>query len=322
MRSFIPLLILFLVFNSQFNPRQQLIDLIFGGSLPIRQPDTIEKDIIDSAWSTLDNLKRMDRITVQMDFGLESVAYHFIPQIQNGQLMIYHEGHWLGGFIEHRAFIQAALDHGFAVAAFDMPFYGHNSTPKVKVLGHDWMLTQHGQIAYLEPATGHPIRYFLEPVVVFLNYADSQGYAHISMVGLSGGGWATTLIAALDRRIESSFPVAGTYPLFIRGYDWGDWEQNEPDVYRIADYDDLYVLGASNGRQLQIINRYDSCCFEGLRWQAYYADVRERSGGAWDLWLDETQAGHDISPAAMTRIFEELKTFGTIYRIYMPVVIE
>lgn len=254
-----------------------------------------------------------------MDYGLTSVAYHFIPQVANGQLMIYHEGHWAEGFITHKTFIQAALDRGFAVAAFDMPFYGMNSRPTVEVLGRDWTLTQHGQIAYLEPEAGHPIRYFLEPVIIGLNYFDDLGYEHISMTGLSGGGWATTLIAALDSRIQSSFPVAGSYPLFIRGDDWGDWEQWEPAVYRLADYDDLYVLGASNGRQLQIVNRYDSCCFGGLRWRVYYENVRERSGGAWDLWLDETHTGHDISEAARARIFEELEGEGVIYWMYMPV---
>ena len=32
------------------------------------------------------------------------------------------------------------------------------------------------------------------------------------MVGLSGGGWTTNLIAALDDRIKYSFNVAGPFP--------------------------------------------------------------------------------------------------------------
>jgi hypothetical protein len=32
------------------------------------------------------------------------------------------------------------------------------------------------------------------------------------MLGLSGGGWSTTLAAAVDPRIQLSFPTAGSVP--------------------------------------------------------------------------------------------------------------
>lgn len=40
----------------------------------------------------------------------------------------------------------------------------------------------------------HTIKYFIEPVVLAINYATSVlGYKRIVMLGLSGGGWSTTL---------------------------------------------------------------------------------------------------------------------------------
>ena len=49
----------------------------------------------------------------------------------------------------------------------------------------------------------------LEPVATVLNYLETQSHAgsfpairDISMVGLSGGGWTTTVYAALDPRIK------------------------------------------------------------------------------------------------------------------------
>ncbi len=73
-------------------------------------------------------------------------------------------------------------------------------------------------MSLLNPEEGHPVKYFLEPVVVFLNYAEiDYNYRHVAMVGISGGwgvGWTTTLAAAIDYRIESSFPIAGSYPFF------------------------------------------------------------------------------------------------------------
>ena len=42
----------------------------------------------------------------------------------------------------------------------------------------------------------HNHRYFIEPVVLTVNYAAKLGYKHIVMLGLSGGGWTTTVSAA------------------------------------------------------------------------------------------------------------------------------
>ena len=96
------------------------------------------------------------------------------------------------------------------------------------------------------------MRYFLEPVVLAVNYAKALGYKcgtpqhgptifrqdgpnhlgscqnaipehqmgltpsglcalrHIIMAGLSGGGWTTTISAAIDPRITLSMPIAGS----------------------------------------------------------------------------------------------------------------
>ena len=115
------------------------------------------------------------------------------------------------------------------------------------------------------PAT-YGLRYFLEPEIVSLNYLlQKENYENVNMVGLSGGGWTTNLLAAIDERIKYSFSVAGSMPLYYRsGGSMGDIEQFLPELYRdIAGYPDLYVLGAyGKGRkQVQILNRNDDCCF-------------------------------------------------------------
>src|SRR5439155_16801794 len=89
-------------------------------------------------------------------------------------------------------------------------------------------------------------------------------YHDFHMTGLSGGGWATTIYAAIDPTIRCSFPVAGTIPLYLRTKgSVGDREQFEPTFYGIAGYPDLYILGAQGrGRkQVQILVRRDDCCF-------------------------------------------------------------
>ena len=52
--------------------------------------------------------------------------------------------------------------------------------------------------------------------VMAVNFAKAQGYSKIVMVGLSGGGWTTTVAAGLDPRIDLSIPIAGSLPFAMR----------------------------------------------------------------------------------------------------------
>jgi hypothetical protein len=56
------------------------------------------------------------------------------------------------------------------------------------------------------------MRYFIEPVALAASYAKTLGYKHVVMVGLSGGGWTTTIASAVVTDIELSFPTAGSVP--------------------------------------------------------------------------------------------------------------
>src|ERR1700743_1552081 len=86
------------------------------------------------------------------------------------------------------------------------------------------------------------------------------------MEGLSGGGWTTTLVSAIDPRIEQSYAVAGSLPTKYRlGGDIGDWEQTHRDLLDIVDYSDLYLMGSAerNRKTHLIYNLDDGCCFKG-----------------------------------------------------------
>ena len=85
----------------------------------------------------------------------------------------------------------------------------------------------------------------------------------IAMTGLSGGGWQTVLLAALDERVRVVVPVAGHMPAWARrdAGDVGDAEQLPADLCSVADYDTLSALLAPRPT-LFIFNRYDDCCFQ------------------------------------------------------------
>ena len=99
------------------------------------------------------------------------------------------------------------------------------------------------------------------------------------MVGISGGGWTTTLIAALDDRIDNSFSVAGSYPMFLRSdpKNFGDYEQHHLELYQLANYLDLYVMASygENRKFVQIFNKSDPCCFDGDAFLEYEKQVQQ-----------------------------------------------
>ena len=298
--------------KDMIDTRQRVIRLLWGDAgLPHQaEPLSVTTDVLDPRFASLDNLVRIDRLVVHMDYALNSIIYVFRPQTPNQRLLIYHQGH-LGGFVLGIETIRFFLQQGYTVAALAMPLKGMNSRPSIEIHGERLTLSSHEDFRRLEAERFFPVRLFLEPVVVLLNYVlAEQAYDLVAMVGLSGGGWTATLVAALDPRVDRSYPVAGSMPLAL--HDSGDYEQRHPQLYAAATYPDLYVLGALDDgrRQVQILNRYDPCCFGGTSYEAYAARIagilRRLGGGTFDVWSDTTHREHKISAAARAVIQDDL----------------
>lgn len=298
--------------------RQRLVTFLWGqGGLPRALPVAVFDGLEDRRFTDIPNLGRIDALTIDLEFGLSTFVYHFVPTSANAEVILYHEGHG-DDFSKSKVQIARFIEAGYAVVAFNMPLAGRADHPIANTPFGRIKLDTHEQFKLLSPPSGHAVKYFVEPVVIALNYLERHyGRRPVSMVGISGGGWTTTLAAAVDVRIAKSFPVAGSYPLYLRSgspRDWGDWEQTEPALYKVAECLDLYVLGsAGEGReQLQIFNAYDPCCFAGNGWQTYRNAVHARvgmlgTGGAFGVWSDTTHHDHAISSAAVQRILEALR---------------
>jgi dienelactone hydrolase len=85
----------------------------------------------------------------------------------------------------------------------------------------------------------------------------------IGITGLSGGGWQTILLGALDERISAAASVAGYGALINRierPMEIGDIEQNATDLQAAQEYTHLTAMMAPRPTLL-IHNAEDNCCF-------------------------------------------------------------
>ena len=110
-----------------------------------------------------------------------------------------------------------------------------------------------------------------------LDYLDGHpnvDRGRIGMTGLSGGGWQTITLSALDERVAVSVPVAG-YSSFVsrveREMDMGDNEQLASDLFAGQDYTHLTAMRAPRP-SLLIYNSEDPCCFRASLVKPYVFD--------------------------------------------------
>jgi len=87
--------------------------------------------------------------------------------------------------------------------------------------------------------------------------------SRVAVTGLSGGGWQTIFISALDPRVALANPVAGYSSVLTRIQyleDLGDSEQAPNDLALLADYTHLTAMRAPRPTLLTK-NAKDDCCF-------------------------------------------------------------
>lgn len=298
-----------------FEKRSQLLNFIFKNSIPNdTMPNEILFDVQDETFKNLSNLKKIDQLTIKMEYGVDSITYLFHPKNSINKLIIYHEGH-SGDFINGKDSIEYFLDNGFTVLAFSMPLMGKNSNPLVENEFVGIMkLVDHDQLMFLETNSFTPMKFFIEPIMISLNYIDDKyDFELYNMVGISGGGWTTSLYAAIDERIQNSFSIAGSYPIFLRNEPKhvGDYEQLNPDLLKIANYLDLYILSSvgDNRRHFQIFIKNDSCCFgdgQFIYYENFLTQKINNLNGNFRIIEDDSTKKHEISNKILKLIVKNI----------------
>lgn len=295
-----------------------------SGPYPSTRNEPVDVGISDPYWATLSGLAYVDWFVVKQQHCANVEVYGFRPTSPTNRSIIWHAGHGAvlkDDWVKH--YVQRFLTEGLHVAIVNMPIAPGTTLPVVDGV----TITNHNLLGTLRTTDWHPLSAFLEPTIAAINYLIwITGRPTVHMTGLSGGGWTTVLMAALDTRIVRSFPVAGSLPLDIRTTpECGDWEQHDDEIYALSSYEDLYIMGSvgPSRRQVQIFNQYDDTCFwfsgqggpdsntpaRQAAIQGYIGPVNQRAaqlGGTFYGWVDQGQTGHAFSDASIDLILSHL----------------
>ncbi len=303
--------------NDIIKKREALSNFIWNDQVPYSSTILVDENIIDERYQNLSNLKSIHRLDISMEYNINSIAYLFLPENSNDKLIIYHQGHG-GDFVNGKDNIDFFLDKNYAVLAFSMPLLGMNNQPIID-LEHFGKIkfTNHKQLQFLESSEFSPVKFFIEPIGVSLNYLNKNfDFDSYYMMGISGGGWTTVLFSAIDDRISQSYSIAGTIPIFMRSdsKNIGDYEQIIPELYNISNYLELYIMGSygSERKLVLIYNEFDPCCFPGELYDRFpFGDILklnlEKIGeGEFDIIIDQEQNKHIISKEIMLTIISSI----------------
>jgi hypothetical protein len=296
-----------------WSARGELLRAIWGDEgLPVDlKPTRVDAGFQDAVFSAMPEVARIDQVIRETPPGFISRAFHIIPQKPNGKLVLFHEGN-TGRFHRNAKVIQRFLAAGYGVLAFSMWIIDRQPDLVVRGAGKIKFI-DHQHLKFLDEP--HPMRVYFDPMVAGLNaMLETGAYDDVIGIGFSGGGWAITVLAAVDPRVRLSYPVAGSYPIYLRKYrNWSTWQETYPQMLAAANYLDMYVMASAGQgrRQMQVLNQFDGCCYSGLDWQTYADAVRDAAsplGGGWEIYVDSSHADHRFSMLAVDRVLEDIRT--------------
>ena len=334
--------------------RQQLTNFIWSAGLPTDALPAITSNLGSGVFSgdllginqaLVSQVTKLDANVSNFDFHSRSYLLTPANAVHKDRVVIVHQGH---AHYNDRfdsgvgSTVNALLTQGFSVNIMQQPLFGWNNDNTAIVPGQGALYygTEYaGHQAIIDttgPAQGGMgFRLFLEPVIQAINYLKTlPSLIDISMTGISGGGWTTSLIAAIDTRISLSVPVAGSAPLYVRNGDpssIGDFEQFYAPLFDeniatdgsgggVATWMEIYALGGYGaGRdQIMVTNQFDNCCYAGSGFATTFKDIVSNTvdllgQGNWDYYLDSSATVHQIAPNTLSRVlFPALGVVRTI----------
>lgn len=257
-------------------------------------------------------------LKVRMEFGLSSHIF-VIGDPSSKKVFFWNRGHsstpkdGSPRFVEN---MNSILFRGYTLYLFSMPFmFPNEDSFKIKIpnFGLFNIGPSHNEFVFIEEfVEGSTLKYFVQPQIAVYEKVIPKD-SRVLMAGLSGGGWTSTLLAALEPGFAETYSIAGSIPIVTRteiGNDLGDWEQWLPSIFPKYGYLDLYILATYPNRKFtNIYNSFDECCFSvGSNLPSWTSVVKQNSrllGGKYSTFL-EVSSKHDLGVNALDLILKNL----------------
>ena len=232
----------------------------------VAAPRFQQTDVIES-----DQGYRLRKFQYQIVPGFDSAAILYEPKTVEGKApailnVIGHEVAGNAAEYEQKRCINFAKRRIFALS-LSWAGFGELAQPEN---GHDYA-------AHLDLVGANALGFFYLSMRRGLDYLASlpQVDTHrIGVTGLSGGGWQTTLLSALDERVAVAVEVAGIGALesnILRPLDTDEIEENATDLTQDEDYP-FFVAVRAPRPTLLIHNAEDDCCFRAALVKPYIYD--------------------------------------------------
>jgi hypothetical protein len=242
---------------------------------------------------------------------------------QTSCLRIYIQGHDGDPFRQdyHTALLEKFTGNGCDVLSMSMLGLGLNE-------GHAGFPTRFGHLVLDETqAANHgnysffhddrnphldPLSLFISPHLYLINSLVPD-YKDIAILGISGGGWYASFLAALIPEIGTSISYAGSLPFEYRKFtaNQGDWEQVFSGIYRDITYWDIYHFATLDGnlaptrKAVLVYNSKDPCCFPNPYAGHFRDAVDSLSIGNLYVIIDESET-HTIRPEVVESVLQQI----------------
>ncbi len=214
---------------------------------------------------------RVHRLRFEVVPGFHSTALLYEPVNITGRIpailnLLGHEPDGIGVEYEQKRCINFAKR---GIVALDLSFIGfgelanpenaHDFASQLNLVGSNAL-----GIFYLSMRRG----------LDYLSGLQEVDTTRIGVTGLSGGGWQTVMLSALDPRVAVAVEIAGigsresnlTHPV-----DTDEIEEDAPDLIQGEDYPELIAVRAPRPT-MEVHNGTDSCCFRAPMVMPYIYD--------------------------------------------------
>src|SRR5882724_3052339 len=283
--------------------RFQLISHLMGRVAPFRVPQSSKecipqakdlrrhllKDVIFHGWprewiTSQPRFEQVGAISSSEGYRIRKFRYEIVPGFWSTALLYEPEsirgkapailnllGHYRDGKameFEQKRCINYALQ---GMVALDLEWIGYGESRHAE--------NSHWFAADLDLVGANAAGLFFLAMRRGLDFLEEQpdvDHHRLGATGLSGGGWQTIVLGALDDRVAVAVPVAGTCSLISKldrpePSNIGDTEEVPTDFLAGQDYSHLVALRAPRPTLL-IYNAVDDCCYRAPLTKPYMYD--------------------------------------------------